>query len=122
VDNLNVVVIQSAVRLGSGQIVRRVISVNEIVGYDVASDAFSFIEVFRWNPLTDEFEFTGDKNSYLLESRVAPKLGIPAHRVREVYDELDRRVSILQQLTQSGVTNFYELYKVLSKAEREGLV
>ena len=119
---LNVVVIQSAVRLGGGQIVRRVVSVNEIVGYDPSSDSFSFIEVFRWDPISDVFEFVGDKNSYLLESRVAPKLGIPAHRVREVYDELDRRVNILKQLSASGVTNFYELYKVLSKAEREGLV
>lgn len=122
IDNLNVVVIQSAVRLGTGQIVRRVLSVNEIIGYDPPTDSFSFIEVFRWNPINDTFEFVGDKNSYLLESRIAPKLGIPSHRVREVYDELDRRVSILQRLAETGVTNFYELYKVLAKAEREGLV
>lgn len=120
-DNLNVVAIQSAVRLGSGQIVRRVLSVNEIVGYDASADTFSYVEVFRWNPITDVFEFTGDRNSYLLESRVAPKKGIPPHRAREIYDELDRRATILERLRGSGVTNFYELHGFLTRAEREGL-
>jgi flagellar protein FlaI len=120
-DNLNVVAIQSAVRLGNGQIVRRVLSINEIVGYDPASDSFSYIEVFRWNPIGDVFEFTGDRNSYLLESRVAPKMGIPAHKAREIYDELERRGNVLQRLQGTGVTNFYELFKFLARAQRDGL-
>lgn len=121
-DNLNVVAIQSAVRLGTGQTVRRVLSINEIIGYDPASDAFSYIEIFHWNPVTDEFEFPGYKNSFLLESRVAPKRGLPPHRVFEIYDELNRRAEILEKLGQQGVTNFYDVYQHLSRAEREGLV
>jgi flagellar protein FlaI len=119
VDNLNIVVIQSAVRLGTGQIVRRVLSISEIIGYDPSSDAFSYIEIFRWNPITDVFEFVGDKNSFMLEQRVAPKKGIPAHRAREIYDELERRSEFLKDLADQGVTNFYELFKILAKAERE---
>jgi flagellar protein FlaI len=121
-DNLNVVAIQSAVRLGNGQTVRRVLSINEIIGYDAASDSFSYIEVFHWNPVTDEFEFPGHKNSYLLESRVAPKRGLPPHRAFEVYDELNRRAEVLQKLGGQGVSNFYDVYNNLSRAEREGLV
>jgi flagellar protein FlaI len=121
-DNLNVIAIQSAVRLGNGQTVRRVLSINEIIGYDPASDAFSYIEIFHWNPVTDEFEFPGNKNSFLLESRVAPKRGIPPHRAFEIYDELNRRAEILEKLREQGVTNFYDVYSHLSRAEREGLL
>jgi archaeal flagellar protein FlaI len=122
VDNLNVVVIQSAVRLPDGRSARRVISVSELIGYDSASDSFSFVEVFRWNPVEDTFEFTGNMNSYLLEYKIAPKRGIPPHRKRQIYDELERRSRILQALHGKGVTDFNALYRVLSKAYRDGLI
>ena len=43
VDNLNLVVIQSMVRLPNGKEGRRIISINEIVGYDSATDSFSSV-------------------------------------------------------------------------------
>ena len=49
IDNLNVVVIQTAVTLPNGKMGRRAVSINEIVGYDSSVDAFSFVEVFRWD-------------------------------------------------------------------------
>src|SRR5581483_4454632 len=121
VDNLNVVIIASAVRLPSGKMARRVISISEIIGYDPVQNSFSFVEIFRWNPTDDTFEFTGNLNSYLLEQRVAPARGLSEKRRREIYKEVDRRGALLQKLGESGVTNFYELYKLLSKAQRQGL-
>ena len=122
VDNLNVVIIQSAVKLPSGRIGRRVLSINEIVGFDPQTQSFSFVEVFRWNPVNDAFEFTGDMNSYLLEQKIAVRLGIPSHKKRRIYLELDRRAEILERLhKEQGVTGFYELLQVLAKAQREGL-
>ena len=121
VDNLNLVVIQSMVRLPNGKEGRRIISINEIVGYDSSSDSFSFIEVFRWNPANDSFEFTGYMNSYLLEEVIALKRGIPPQRKREIYTELTRRANILRRLQEQGVTGFYDLYKVISKAYKEGV-
>lgn len=121
VDNLNLVVIQSAVRLPNGKEGRRIVSINEIVGYDPSSDSFSFIEVFRWNPANDTFEFTGYMNSYLLEEVIAPKRGIPPHRKRDIYNELTRRANILRKLKDQGVTGFNELYEVIAKAYKEGV-
>ena len=121
VDNLNLVVIQSAVRLPNGKEGRRIISINEIVGYDSSSDSFSFIEVFRWNPANDTFEFTGYINSYLLEEVIALKRGIPPQRKREIYTELTRRANILRRLKEQGVTSFDDLFKVISKAYKEGV-
>ncbi len=120
-DNLNVVVICSAVRLPSGRLGRRVLSINEIIGYDLASDSFSFVEAFRWNPADDVFEFTGNMNSYLLENRVAPRRGLTQKDKRKIYNELEKKATILEKLQQQGVVNFHDLYQLLAKAQREGL-
>jgi archaeal flagellar protein FlaI len=120
-DNLNLCIIQQAVKLPSGKTGRRMTSINEIVGYDPVTQSFNFVEVFRWDPVTDVFLFTGDGNSYLLEQKIAPKLGIPPHKKRRIYAEVERRGKILEKLNQQGVKNFYDLLKVLAKAQREGL-
>ena len=121
IDNLNVVVICSAVRLPSGKIGRRILSINEIIGYDLSSDSFSFVEAFRWNPADDSFEFTGNMNSYLLENRVAPRRGLTSKDKRLIYTELEKKASVLEKLSHQGATNFYDLYQLLAKAGREGL-
>jgi flagellar protein FlaI len=121
VDNLNVVIIASAVRLPDGRNGRRVLSISEIIGYDPTTNSFSFVEIFRWNPVTDQFEFTGYMNSYLLEQRIAPSRGLPDKRRREIYKEVDRRGALLERLADSGVSNFYDLFGLLSKASRQGL-
>ncbi len=59
VDNLNIVCIASAVRLPNGKLGRRILSINELIGYDSGSDSFSFIETYRWIPHNDTFEATG---------------------------------------------------------------
>jgi len=120
-DNLNIVIIQSAVKLPSGKMARRMVSISEIVGYDPIAQSFSFIEIFQWDPSTDSFLFTGDGNSYLLEYKIAPKLGIPVHKKRRIYNELERKAKILEKLNDQGVKNFYELLTVLAKAQRDGL-
>ena len=122
IDNLNIVAIQSSVKLPDGKSGRRALSINEIVGYDSINDAFSFLEVFRWDPVEDKFEFLGYLNSYILEQKIAPRRGIPSHQKRRIYQELDRRAKVLEKLhKERGITNFYELLTVLSKAQQQGL-
>jgi flagellar protein FlaI len=120
-DNLNLVVICSAVRLPTGKLGRRILSINEIIGYDLASDSFSFVEAFRWNPADDTFEFTGNMNSYLLENRVAPRRGLTQKNKRQIYAELEKKATVLEKLAHQGTTNFHDLYQLLAKAQREGL-
>lgn len=121
IDNLNVVVICSAVRLPNGKEGRRVISISEIIGYDSISDSFSFIEVFKWNPVTDEHEFVAYNNSYLLERVIAPKRGMAPKDVRNIYTEMEQRATVLRSLAERKFTDFYDFFNVLSKAYREGL-
>jgi flagellar protein FlaI len=123
IDNLNLAIIQSAVRLADGKSARRVMSINEIIGYDPVSESFSFLECFRWNPATDVFEFPGYMNSYLLEQVIALKRGIPPHRRKEIYDEVKRRAKIFEKLhREKGITDFHELFQVLAEARRQKLL
>ena len=122
IDNLNVIVIQSAVKLPDGKSGRRALAINELVGYEPSSDSVSFVEIFRWDPVTDYFEFTGYMNSYILEQKIAVRRGIPAHQKQRIYAELDRRAKVLEKLhKERGITNFYELLTVLAKAQQQGL-
>lgn len=122
IDNLNVVIIQALVKLPNGKPARRVLSINELIGYDSQSGSFTFIEAFRWDPVTDTFKFTGDLSSYLLEEKIAVRLGIPLQQKKRIYAELDRRATILERLhKEKGVTGFYELLELLAKAQRKGL-
>jgi len=122
IDNLNIVVIASAVKLPNGKLGRRILSINELFGYDSVTDSFSYAEVFHWDPITDVHEFTGYMNSYLLENKVAPARGIPPNQRRRIYQEIDRRAKVLEKLHKSsGITDFYELYKVLGNAKKQGL-
>jgi len=120
VDNLNLVVIAQQVRLPNGSMVRRVTSINEIVGYDSVNDAFSFMEVFRWKPADDTFDARGVNQSYLMEEKVAARRGIPYEKRQQVYSLLKQRSEVLRRIQEQKITGFWELYATLSKAYREG--
>ena len=120
IDILNVVVVTSQVALPNGNPVRRTVSINEIIGYDPSTDSFSLVEIFRWNPYTDEHEFVGYHNSYLLEHVVSPKRGISPNNRRRIYGELEQRARVLKKLFESGHTGFMDFYSIMAKAYREG--
>jgi len=121
VDNLNLVIIMSAVRLPDGSTGRRVLSINEVIEYDTETDSFGFIEVFRWDPATDTFEYPGYMNTNLLENVVAERRGMPPREHRQIYTILEERATILRNLAEQEITNFYELHNVITQANREGL-
>ena len=121
VDNLNLVVIQSAVKRPSGETVRRMLSVNELVGWNPDTGAFQFVEMFKWNPINDTFEWTGKGASYVLENKIATLLGVPETRKAEIYLEVDRRAQILKRLHTAGYTGFQDLFQMMTRIRKEGL-
>jgi flagellar protein FlaI len=122
IDNLNIAVLMGLVRLPNGRTARRVTSVAEIVGWDSLSQTFNIAEAFRLDESTDTYQFTGYMTSYVMEFKIAPMLGIPNTQKRRIYDELDRRAMIFSKLhKEKGVTGFYEVLDVLSKAQKDGL-
>jgi flagellar protein FlaI len=123
IDNLEVVLIQSAVRAPGQGMVRRVTSISEIIGYDPVDQAFSYIESFRWNPANDTFEFPGYMNSFLLEERIAPRRGLPPFKKKAIYTELKRRAKIFERLHRDRkVADFYDVFQVLAEAHKQKLL
>ena len=123
IDNLNLAIIQSAVRLNNKKMARRVMSINEIIGYEPDTGNFSYLEAFRWDPATDTFQFPGYMNSYLLEQRIAIKRGIPPNKRKEIYLELQKRAKIFERLhKEKGVQGFNEFFQILAEARRQKLL
>jgi flagellar protein FlaI len=123
IDNLHLVICQNAVSHPTKGMIRRATSINEIIGYDPQADAFSFIEVFKWDPVDDEFEFTGNLNSHLLENKIAPMLGMPESERRKIYDEVDKRALLLKKIHQRDQSlDFYTFFNMLVKIKEEGIV
>lgn len=122
IDNLNLVVIQSAVRRPDGSMVRRQLNVSELVGFDPTSGGFSFVEVFSWDPVTDTHEFTGKGSSFMLENKIATMLGIPEHKKALIYLEVEKRAKILERLHKAGYTDFIELFNMITKLMKQGLL
>lgn len=113
--NLNVVLVQLAVHVG-GKRLRRVIEVEEIEGYSRRLKSPVTRQVFRWDPVQDKFEFSGRNNSYVLESLVAPRLGLADPR--EIYAELERRRLVLEELVRSAQFDYDKVIEETSKARR----
>jgi flagellar protein FlaI len=121
IDNLNVAILMSTVRLPNGKMGRRITNIAEISGYDSATESFSIVESFHWDPEVDAFDFTGNMTSYILEYKIAPMLGIPSSKKQRIYKELEKRARILARLhREEGITGFYEILEVLAKAQQEG--
>jgi len=96
--NLHVVLVQLAVHVG-GRRLRRVVEVEEIESYSRRLKSPVTRQVFRWDPTHDKFEFGGRNNSYVLESLIAPRMGLADPR--EVYAELDRRSEIITAMVRA---------------------
>jgi flagellar protein FlaI len=88
--------------------VRRCKQIVEIIDIDPTTKEILTNEVFRWDPTTDKFIYSG--KSYILE------------RVRKLYDlskeemmnELKRRVTVLHWMRKNNVREFKDVAKVVS--------
>jgi len=94
---------------------RRMLSVNEILGYDAVADSVIYIPVFTWDPSTDRFLFRGRGASYLLEEKIATMRGIPRREIKLIYEELDLRAKILRELVKRNITDYYQVFKIFAK-------
>jgi flagellar protein FlaI len=122
IDNLNIAVLMGMVRLPNGKVGRRITSIAEIVGWDPLTQTFNIAEAFHHDESRDKYDFTGYMTSYIMEFKIAPRLGIPTNKKGKIYEEIDRRAHILEELHKTkGITGFYEVLEVLAKAQQQGL-
>ena len=116
-DNLDVVLIQMAVER-KGKRIRRVLSVDEIEGYNKEVDGIMSRKAFEWNPVDDTQTFKANRNSYILESRIAKMAGLTDPM--KIYEEYDRRKHILERMLEEKIFDYYEVVQFIWTFYREG--
>jgi len=120
-ENLNIAVFQGAVQGKGGKRVRRVLSINEILGYNVEGDNIMFIPVFNWDSGTDQVKFRGKGSSALFISHLLQKRGMSRKDENSLYDELEMRAKILQRMMEKKIFNFYDVFDSISHCREIGL-
>jgi flagellar protein FlaI len=110
IDNLNAALFQSAVHDSeTGKYKRRVMTINEILGYEPADQAYNFVEVFSFDPPTDEIVFRGLGTSFLLDNKIAVMKGYTGTEVRKIYDDLYMRAEILEYMIAADILEYDEV-------------
>ena len=116
-DNLDFVVIQLALER-DGRLIRRVTSIDEIEGYNKAVDGIMARKAFEWKAEEDRHVFTGNKNSYILEQKIAKNAGYAD--TAGIYDEYDKRRHILERMVEEKIFDYYEVVQCIWGFYREG--
>ncbi len=123
IDNLNAALFQSAVHdETTGRYKRRVLAINEILGYEPAEEVFNFVEVFSFDPSTDRFDFRGQGTSYLLDSKIAVMRGFDAQNTKKIYEEMYQRAEILEYLIALNILSYQEVLENILSIARMGIV
>jgi archaeal flagellar protein FlaI len=120
-ENLNIGVFQGAVQGPGGKRVRRVLSINEILGYNPEGNNIMFIPVFNWDPGTDSVKFRGKGSSALFVSKLLQLRGMDKRDERLLYEELELRAKILEKLMDKKVFNFYDVFDSIAHCREIGL-
>ena len=116
-DNLDFVVIQLALER-NGKMMRRVTSIDEIEGYNRAVDGIMARKAFDWKAEEDRHVFAANKNSYILEEKIAKNAGY--EDTAGIYDEFDRRKHILERMVEEKIFDYYEVVQCIWGFYREG--
>ncbi len=116
-DNLDLVLIQMAVER-KGKRIRRVLSVDEIEGYNKEVDGIMSRKAFEWNAVDDSHMFKANRNSFVLEQRCAKNAGFDD--LTKIYDEFDRRKYIIDRMVEEKIFDYYEVVQFIWTFYREG--
>ncbi|MFW5704983.1 MAG: type II/IV secretion system ATPase subunit [Nanoarchaeota archaeon] len=117
IDNLNIVLIQSAVFV-KGKIERRVLSISEIIRYNDEVKKVLTKEVFQWDGIKDKHMFRGLYNSYILEQKVAKHIGLSDPR--QIYNIMKDRARVIEKMIEHEVMDYFEVVKLLKKYHEKG--
>ena len=121
IENLNVAIFQAAVTGPDGKRVRRVLSMNEVLGFDPVSNTVMFIPVFNWDPGSDTVKFRGKGSSALFISKILEKRGMQRKQEGLLYEELTLRAKILDKMIEKKIFNFYDVFDSISRCREIGL-
>lgn len=116
-DNLDFVLIQLAIERG-GKLIRRLTSLDEIEGYNREVDGIMARTAFTWKADEDIHQFKANRNSFILEEKIAKNAGYADKT--EIYTEHERRKHILERMVEEDIMDYYEVVQCVWGFYREG--
>ena len=116
IGNCNVGLFQNYIK---GRGVRRVTSVHEIEGYSKQFNGVVTREVFEYDYVDDKIIFKGFANSYILEEKIAEKMGLADRR--EIYNVLEERAKVLERMVQERIFDYFEVNELIKSYRLNGL-
>ena len=116
-DNLDFVVIQLAVER-NGRMIRRCTAIDEIEGYNREVDGIMSRTAFTWKPDEDVHDFKANRNSFILEEKIAKNAGYSD--TAKIYEEHEKRKHILDRLVEEDIMDYYEVVQCIWGFYREG--
>ncbi|MDT7861984.1 MAG: type II/IV secretion system ATPase subunit [Saccharolobus sp.] len=121
INNLNIALFQTALYDKRGNLIRRVIEVDEIIDIDPITNDVVYIPAFTYDPVEDKIIFAGRGTSYLIENKVAIRRGIDRKNIGILYDELNLRSEFLKLLVEKKIFNYFDVWAYILKARQLGL-
>ncbi len=121
IDNLNIALMQGAVQGPDGRLVRRVLTINEIVGFDSSVNNILFIPLFTWESATDTVTYKGKGSSALFANKLLQARGLTKKNEGLLYEELENRAMILTEMTKRKIYNYYDVFEQIAKVDEIGV-
>jgi flagellar protein FlaI len=118
IDNLNIALIQQAIYRG-GKLLRRTTGIEEIEGYSSEAGGVLTRNVFDWVPYSDQHEFRGMYNSYILEEKIATMRGLSDKR--EIYEHLALRTRIIEEMVNRKIFDYYKVFEIVRGFSQKGV-
>jgi flagellar protein FlaI len=117
ISALNLAVFQARIRRGE-KLIRRILSVNEIISYDMEKANLNFIPTFVYDTDTDHLRALG--SSYMLETKVLEYRAWGKERIPDLYKEMRARAEIFSYLAQN-YPRFVDVWKTVVRVQNEGV-
>jgi len=109
---LNNVIIQTQVKV-KDELVRRIKEIVEIVGFEPETNELITNVVFEWDPKKDRFIFKG--HSYLFDKII----NLKNWTHDEMDKEFERRINVIKYLDQKNITDFRDIWKIITNYYRD---
>jgi len=117
IDGLNLAIFQARMERGK-KFIRRVTSINEIIGYEPDEARLNYLPTFIYDSDMDKLRFMG--SSFHLETKVLTFRGWGKERLRELYDELKARAEILSFLSEN-FPKYTDVWKTVIEVRNRGV-
>jgi flagellar protein FlaI len=117
IDGLNLAIFQARMERGK-KFIRRIISINEVIGYEPDEARLNYLPTFMYDANIDKFRFMG--SSFHMESKVLAFRGWGKERLHELYDEMRARAEILTFLAEN-FPSYTDVWKTMIAVRNHGV-